>query len=169
MPKVYVTVIGGSKETDQRVLRIAEEVGRLIAEKGAILVCGGRGGVMEAAARGAKKAGGLTVGILPGFNRDEANPYVDIAIPTGMSQARNAINVLAGDVVIVVGGAAGTLSEVGLALAYGKPVVAIKGTGGVADLLAGRRIGPLTVYSASSPREAVELAFSLTERDVQTA
>jgi len=159
--RVYVTVIGGSGERDERVLKAAEEVGTLIAKKGAVLVCGGRGGVMEAAARGAKKAGGLTVGILPGFSRREANPYIDVAIPTGLSHARNAVNVLAGDAVIVIGGGVGTLSEVGLALAYGKPVVAMRGTGGVADMLSGKTIGNFKVHAADEPREAVELALKL--------
>ena len=82
MLRVYVTVIGGNVERDENVLKTAEDVGMYIAKRDAILVCGGRGGVMEAAARGAKKAGGITVGILPGVSRDEANPYIDIAIPT---------------------------------------------------------------------------------------
>lgn len=159
--RVYITVIGGSGERNERVLKAAEEVGTLIAEKGAVLVCGGRGGVMEAAARGAKKAGGLTVGILPGFSRREANPYIDVAIPTGLSHARNAVNVLAGDAVIVIGGGAGTLSEVGLALAYGKPVIAVRGTGGVADMLSEKTIGSFKLYAADGPREAVELALKL--------
>ena len=162
--KVYITVIGGSGERDERVLKTAEDVGVLIAEKGAVLVCGGRGGVMEAVARGAKKAGGLTVGILPGLSRREANPYIDVAIPTGLSHARNAVNVLAGDAVIVIGGGAGTLSEVGLALAYGKPVVVVRGTGGVADLLSGKMIGDSRVYTADGPREAVELALRLASK-----
>jgi len=140
---------------------MAEEVGRLVALRGCVLVTGGRGGVMEAACRGAKGAGGLTVGILPGESRDEANPYVDIAIPTGLGNARNALTVLAGDAVIVVGGGAGTLSEVGLALAYGKPVVALRTSGGVAELVAGRRIGGRLVASADTPEEAVELALRM--------
>jgi uncharacterized protein (TIGR00725 family) len=108
--KIYVTVVGGSR-ADERALRMAEEVGRLVAQRGGILVTGGRGGVMEAACRGAKEAGGLTVGILPGESREEANPYVDVALPTGLGNARNALTVLAGDAVIVVGGEAGTLSR----------------------------------------------------------
>ena len=161
MLRVYVTVIGDSVERDENVLKTAEDIGMYIAERGAILVCGGRGGVMEAAARGAKKAGGITIGILPGGSRGEANPYIDIAIPTGLLHARNAINVLAGDVVIVIGGGPGTLSEVGLALAYGKPVVAVKGTGGVADLLAGKTIRGKRIHAAHNPKGAVELALRL--------
>ena len=159
--RAYITVIGGSRVEDPKVLEAAEKVGQLVAEKGAILVCGGRGGVMEAAARGAKKAGGLTVGILPGQTRAEANPYIDVAIPAGLSWARNAVNVLAGDAVIVIGGAAGTLSEIGLALAYQKPVIALKGTGGAADMLAEKEINGHHIHGANTPQEAVEKALKL--------
>lgn len=159
--RLYVTVIGGSRVDGESVLRMAEEVGRLVAESGCILVTGGKGGVMEAACRGAKAADGLTVGILPGESKEEANPFVDVAIPTGMGNARNALTVLAGDAVIVIDGEAGTLSEVGLALAYGKPLVALKPSGGSAEIVAGRRIGGRLVYSAETPREAVSLALEL--------
>lgn len=164
MGRAYVTVIGSSAGAPERALRLAYEVGLELGRRGAVLVCGGRGGVMEAAAKGAKEAGALTVGVLPGLSRAEANPYVDVAIPTGMGHARNAINVLAGDAVIVIHGGPGTLSEVGLALAYGRPVVALRGSGGVADLLAGRTIGGRRVHSADSPAEAVELALRLAGR-----
>ena len=103
----------------------AAEVGRLLAERGAVLVCGGRGGAMEAACRGAKEAGGLTVGILPGSDRSEANPFVDVVLPTGLGEARNALVVGAADVVIAVGGGYGTLSEVALALKAGKRVIGL--------------------------------------------
>ncbi len=165
--RIYITVVGGSR-ADERALRLAEEVGRLVAQRGGVLVTGGMGGVMEAACRGAKGAGGLTVGILPGETRDEANPYVDVALPTGMGNARNALTVLAGDAVIVIGGEAGTLSEVGLALAYGKPVVALRPSGGVAELLAGRRIGSYAVGGADTPEEAVSKAFELAARARET-
>ncbi len=157
--RVYVTVIGSSAPISEGVRRIAERVGELLAERGAVVVTGGRGGVMEAVCRGARRAGGLTVGILPGVDRSEANEYVDVAIPTGMLHARNAINVLAGDAVIAIGGGPGTLSEIGLALAYGKPVVAIRGTGGVADLLAEKEVGGERVLAAATPEEAVEKAL----------
>lgn len=161
--KIYITVIGSSIVPDKRVYDLAYKVGYEIGKRKAVLVCGGRGGVMEAAAKGAKDAGGTTVGILPGFSRSEANPYIDIAIPTGMSHARNAINVLAGDSVIVVHGGPGTLSEIGLALAYGKPVIALRPSGGVASLLADRLIGSFKIHRADSPEEAVEKAFSLSK------
>jgi len=87
--RVYISVVGGSK-ADEHALLLAERIGRLVAQRGGILVTGGKGGVMEAACKGAKEAGGLTVGILPGESRDEANPHVDIALPTGMGNARSA-------------------------------------------------------------------------------
>jgi hypothetical protein len=118
-------VIGpGEAAADE--LETAEELGRLIAEAGAALVCGGRGGVMEAACRGARSAGGLTVGILPGRDRREANPYVEVAIPTGLGEARNALVVRSADAVVAVGGAYGTLSEIAFALRAGTPVVGIR-------------------------------------------
>ena len=100
-------------------------MGRELAARGAVLVCGGLGGVMEAACRGAKDAGGRTVGILPGTDRAAANPFVDTAIPTGLGEARNALVVRAADALIAVGGGYGTLSEIALALKAGKPVVGL--------------------------------------------
>jgi uncharacterized protein (TIGR00725 family) len=100
-------------------------VGRELAARGAVLVCGGLGGVMEAACRGAKDAGGRTVGILPGTDRAAANPFVDAAIPTGLGEARNALVVRAADALIAVGGGYGTLSEIALALKAGKRVVGL--------------------------------------------
>ena len=128
----------------------------------------GRDGVMEAAAKGARDAGGITVGILPGFSKEEANEYIDIAIPTGLSHARNAINVLAGDVVIAIHGGVGTLSEIGLALAYGKPVIAIKTSGGVSELLADKVIAGRKIYSANNAKEAIELAIKLINKTERT-
>jgi uncharacterized protein (TIGR00725 family) len=100
-------------------------VGRELAARGAVVVCGGLGGVMEAACRGAKAGGGRTVGILPGIDRAAANPFVDTAIPTGLGEARNALVVRAADALIAVGGGYGTLSEIALALKAGKPVVGL--------------------------------------------
>jgi uncharacterized protein (TIGR00725 family) len=112
-----------------------------------VLVCGGLGGAMEAACEGAKAAGGTTVGILPGADRGAANPFVDIAVPTGLGEARNALVVRAADVLIAVGGGYGTLSEVALALRAGKPVIGLDTWG-----IDGVRV-------ASSPEEAVTAAF----------
>ena len=100
-------------------------MGRLLAERGAVLVCGGLGGTMEAACRGAKQAGGTTVGLLPGGSRSDANPFVDVAIPTDLGEARNALVVRAADAVVAVGGGYGTLSEIALALRAGKRVVGL--------------------------------------------
>src|ERR1700704_747434 len=121
---IYIAVIGPSRATPD-VSEAAFRVGALIARGGAILVCGGGGGAMEAACRGARSAGGTTVGILPGPSREEANAFVDIAIPTGMGEARNALVVRAADAVIAVGGGVGTLSEIGLALKMGRPVIGL--------------------------------------------
>jgi uncharacterized protein (TIGR00725 family) len=100
-------------------------VGRLLARRGAVVVCGGLGGVMEAACRGASREGGTTVGVLPGLDRGAANPFVSVAVPTGLGEARNALVVRAADALIAVGGAYGTLSEIALALKAGKPVIGL--------------------------------------------
>jgi uncharacterized protein (TIGR00725 family) len=104
---------------------VAEEVGRLLARRGAVVVCGGLGGVMEAACRGASREGGTTVGVLPGLDRGAANPFVSVAVATGLGEARNALVVRAADALIAVGGAYGTLSEIALALKAGKPVIGL--------------------------------------------
>ena len=104
---------------------MAEEVGRLLARRGAVVVCGGLGGVMEAACRGASREGGTTVGVLPGLDRGAANPFVSVAVATGLGEARNALVVRAADALIAVGGAYGTLSEIALALKAGKPVIGL--------------------------------------------
>lgn len=124
MQKKIIGVIGAGK-ADQALLAVAEEVGKLIAHNGAILVCGGLGGVMEAAAEGAKSAGGITVGILPGLDKGHANPYIDVPVATGLGEARNAIIVRAADVLIAIGGEYGTLSEIALSLKTGKKVIGI--------------------------------------------
>ena len=124
MRERYIAVVGPSAGSPSEHV-IADEIGKLIAEAGAVLVCGGMGGVMEAAASGCIQAGGKTVGILPTESRLEANPYLTIAVATGMGEARNAIVVRTADVVIAVHGEYGTLSEIALALKVGKPVVGI--------------------------------------------
>ena len=113
----------GEAEAAQRA--VAEEVGRLLADAGAVVVTGGRTGVMEAASKGAREAGGTTLGILPGADRAEANEWVAIAVPTGMGEARNALVVRSADALVAVGGAWGTLSEIALARKAGKPVAGI--------------------------------------------
>lgn len=150
-----IGVIGGATATPEEAA-IAEAVGRYLAERGAVLICGGRGGVMEAACRGAKSAGGLTIGILPGPAREEANPYVDIPIVTGLGEARNVIIVRTAHAVIAIGGSYGTLSEIAYALLFGTPVVAL----GTWELT---RPGhpPPPIHRTTDPHEAVDLAFAL--------
>ena len=155
---MYVAVIG-SAECSAPVAEAAEAVGREIAERGHVLVCGGRGGVMEAACLGARAAGGLTVGVLPGTDRSQANPYVDVAIATGLGEARNAVIVRSVDAVIAVHGEHGTLSEIGLALKMGKPVVGL-GTWALSPPDG----GPDPLVRAATPAEAVEIALSLQNR-----
>src|SRR5207244_8678597 len=118
----YVSVIGPGAAGEE-LLAAAEAVGRELARRGAAVVCGGLGGAMEAACRGARAEGGTTIGILPGTDRAAANPWVSVAIPTGMGELRNGLVVRAGDAVIAVGGEFGTLSEIGFALKLGRPVV----------------------------------------------
>jgi uncharacterized protein (TIGR00725 family) len=143
-----VAVVGGSTCTPQEA-EYAAAVGRLVAERGAVLVCGGLGGVMEAAARGAKQGGGLTIGILPGSDAADANPNIDIAIPTGMGEMRNALIVRAAGAVIAIGGGWGTLSEIALARRTNTPVVGLHDafTHGV------------EIPRAKSPTEAVSWAL----------
>ena len=124
MTKPYIGVVGASKISSE-FEKIAFEVGFEIAKQNGILVCGGLTGVMEAACRGAKQAGGTTIGILPGFDRSEANPYVDIAITTGLHEARNLIIIRTSDVLIAIAKGLGTLSEIAFALKTGKPVIGI--------------------------------------------
>jgi uncharacterized protein (TIGR00725 family) len=121
---IHVAVVGPGSAGEEQVAA-AEEAGRLIAERGALLVCGGLGGVMEAACRGARSAGGTTLGLLPGDDRGDANPFVDIALPTGLGEGRNALVVRAADAVLAIGGGYGTLSEIALALRAGKPVIGV--------------------------------------------
>jgi uncharacterized protein (TIGR00725 family) len=138
-----IGVIGASVASAS-TLEAAEEVGRGIARAGCVLVCGGLGGVMEAAARGAKGEGGLTVGILPGGGGSEANEFIDVAVATGMGQARNAIIAHTCESLIAVGGEYGTLSEVALGLKLGKPVVSL-----------GSWEPDASVLRADSPEDAV--------------
>lgn len=127
MPTELIGVVGsGGEDEDAELKRIAEDIGRLVAESGHALVCGGLGGVMRDSAKGSKEAGGLTIGILPGSDPSAANPYIDVAIATGMGEMRNALIVRAARGIIAVGGGAGTLSEIALALKTGKPVVAVR-------------------------------------------
>ena len=122
--RTTVAVIGG-RTAGKALLKVAEEVGKLLAGKGAILVCGGLGGIMESASKGMKSAGGLTVGILPQDDKQNANAYVDVPVATGLGVGRNVIIARTADAVIAIGGEYGTLSEIAFALQMGKPVVGI--------------------------------------------
>ncbi|MCL6558377.1 MAG: TIGR00725 family protein [Firmicutes bacterium] len=144
----YVAVVGSS-DCDEEVARLAYRVGYELARRQATIICGGKGGVMSAAARGARDGGGRAVGILPGTNRTEANEYLDIAIATGLGDARNAVIACAADVVIAVGGGFGTLSEVALALKKDKPVIGLSFSFPEVPGL----------IHAKTPAEAVELAM----------
>lgn len=153
----YVAVIGaGDCADDDPAATVAESVGRLVAEAGGIVVCGGLGGVMAAACRGAKSAGGATIGLLPGTGRRDANEWVDIALPTGLGEARNVLVVRAADAVIAVGGEYGTLSELAFALKTGVPAVGL-GTWELA-----RRGQPVAAFAeATSAEDAVRLALAM--------
>ncbi len=159
MREPYIAVVGPSAGTPAE-LALGDAVGRGIAEAGAVLVCGGMGGVMEAAAGGAAKVGGKTVGILPTASRLEGNPYLTIAVATGMGEARNAIVVRTADVVIAVHGEFGTLSEIALALKMGKPVVGL----GTWELTkAGETVE--AIVRAKNAEDAVAKALSLVPID----
>lgn len=123
--KGQIGVIGGAV-CSAEIYEIARDVGGEIAKNGFSVVCGGLGGVMEAACRGAKEAGGITIGILPTSEKGDANPYVDLVIPTGLGHARNVLVVHASDALVAVDGEAGTLSEIAIALKVGKPIVGIR-------------------------------------------
>jgi len=154
-PCIYIAVVGaGSCGAEDAAL--AEEVGRRLAEAGATLVCGGLGGVMEAACRGSMAKGGMTVGLLPNDGRQSANPYVRVAIPTGLGEARNALVVRAADAVIATRGEFGTLSEIALALKIGKPVVGLD-TWELSKR--GRRTDP--IVRAGCAQQAVDTALEL--------
>ena len=157
--QIYIGVIGDAECTEE-VAQIAYEVGRRIGEAGAALVCGGRGGVMEAAARGAKSAGGLTVGILPGVAREEANPYIDIPIVTGVRDARNVIIARSCEVLIAVGGMFGTLSEIALACKFGVPVIGLR-----TWTIDRPGLSSPPIVEAKNPEEAVETAFRMIQKE----
>ena len=145
-----VGVIGGS-DADEATCATAEQVGHELAKAGAVVLCGGRGGVMEAACRGASMTGGLTIGILPGGCKSAANVHVTIPIATGLGEARNAVIAHASDALIAVGGRYGTLSEIALGLTLGKRVVSLDSwdLGTAADAM----------VVANSPQDAVRLAL----------
>ena len=142
---------------------VAYRVGKEIAARGGVVVCGGLGGVMQAASKGAADAGGESLGIIPSAELDDANPYCDYVVATGLGHGRNFLVAHSGDAMIVVGGGAGTLIEAAAAYQAGKTVVAIRGTGGTADEIAGRFLDERRtrrVLSATSAKEAVRKAMA---------
>ncbi|GAH51987.1 unnamed protein product, partial [marine sediment metagenome] len=154
--KRFIAVIGGGQPSPQEA-NLAEAVGRELAMRGAILVCGGLGGVMEAACKGAQSEGGVTIGILPGENRQAANPYVQIPIVTGIGYARNVAVVKSAQAVIAIGGSYGTLSEIGHALRSGIPVIGLNTWS-----LSRNGQQDNSIILAQNPTEAVNKALNLT-------
>jgi uncharacterized protein (TIGR00725 family) len=164
---ITVAVCGPGEATSSE-MAAAERVGKLLAEQGCVVACGGLGGVMTAVCKSAKQAGGTTIGIIPSYEHESANQWVDYVICTGMGQARNAILVATGDVVIAIAGGFGTLSEIGLALKLGRPVVYLPvGDSSMFDDAGIKRLKAAggAVEIAESPEEAVDLAKRLMERN----
>lgn len=147
----------GARDASPQALQAAEAVGREIAARGHTVICGGLTGVMEAACRGARAEGGHTIGLLPGRDRADANPYVEFVIPTGLNVARNAVVALAADAMIAIGGAYGTLSEIAFALQYGRPVIGL-GTWTFDD-----GSGRGDVVRVDAPLDAVEAAVAMAQ------
>jgi uncharacterized protein (TIGR00725 family) len=156
---MFISVIGAGK-CDEKTYALAEQVGRELAQRGATIVCGGLGGVMEAACKGAKSAGGRTIGILPGTHYRDANPYVDVPIVTGMGEARNVIVVRSGRAVIAIGGEFGTLSEIAYALKFGIPVIGIA----TWQLAKGGKSTD-AIVEVATPQEAAERAIGFAQSE----
>ncbi len=179
---VYIAVIGqgqnpGDPPLPPAVLDAAYRVGRRIAEAGAVLVCGGLGGVMEAAARGAHDAGGVSVGFIPGLDRQAANPYLTYVFPTGLGTLRNFLIIRSAQAAILIAGGVGTLQEATIAYDHRVPVIMVRGTGGWADrlpalLLDGQYLDErrkVAFHTADSPEEAVYLALRLAPQHTPSA
>ncbi len=156
--RLIIAVIGAS-EPEADIYDLAQRVGAQLGQLGIVLICGGLGGVMEAACRGAKAAGGMTIGVLPGDDPEAANPWVDIPICTGLSYARNVIIVKTGRAVIAVGGAYGTLSEIGHPLGENVPVIGLR-----TWEMARRGVPDDSIIVAADPRDAVEKALAAARR-----
>ena len=157
---MLIAVVGG-RDAPPPLLAAAEAIGREIARQGHTLICGGLTGVMEAACRGARAEGGHTIGVLPGLDPAEANPYVEFVIPTGLNTGRNVIVALSGAAMIAVGGAFGTLSEVAYALQFGRPVV------GLETWLIDDGSGREYILRATDPADAVRLAVAAAGGDAR--
>ena len=163
--KGIISVIGSS-EIDSETAEKARKIGQLIAKNRYILACGGMGGVMEAACKGCKEENGLTIGILPTGNKYNANPYVDIKIPTALGHARNTIVALTGDGIIAVAGNAGTLSEICFAWVYNKPICVLTNVKGWSSKMANQKLDHRRkekIHGANTPEEVVEKMIELIE------
>ena len=152
-----IAVIGGSRiPPEDNIYIMAYEVGRHIAKSGAVLICGGLSGVMEAACKGAKEENGLTIGILPSADEETSNRWVDISIPTGLGYARNALVVLSSHAVIAVDGSEGTLTEIGYAITFNKPLIGLR----TWQIKPYENICTSLIQDADTPEEAVEMALN---------
>ena len=147
--KPVIAVVGAGK-CSKKLRDMAAEVGKYVAENGGVIVCGGLGGIMEGAARGAKEAGGVTIGILPTDNKDDANEYIDFVIPSGFGEARNMLVIRTADVVIAFPGKFGTLSEMAFAMQAKKPVISVNAW----------KLGE-DIVQAETPEQAAKLAMEL--------
>lgn len=170
MKKLQIGVIGSAgweeypqKKPNKKTYKIAYEVGKLIAREHAILVCGGKGGVMEEVCRGAKEENGITVGVVSGNQRNQTNQYVDIEVVSGMTNAaEEALIISMSDGIIAIGGGSGTLQEIALAYRNKKPIVAIRGVSGWANKLADSYLDErslIKIASAGTPKQAIALLF----------
>ncbi len=168
---IQIAVIGCDEnehsEISPHIIAIAEEVGREIARRKAVLICGGRGGIMKAVAKGVFEEGGITIGILPSLSKSEANSFIKVAIPSGLGPIiRGSLIVRAADVIIAIGGGVGTLSEITSAYADKKPIIGLRGTGGWTDKLIDSYIDDrklVKILGEDSPKEAVIKAIQLAQ------
>ena len=150
--KPVIAVIGAGK-CSRKLRDMAAEIGRYVAENGGVVLCGGLGGVMEGAARGAKEAGGTTIGIIPSENKADANQFIDYVIPTGFGQARNVLVVRAADAIVALPGKFGTLSEMAFALVSGKPIISVQAW----------KLGE-EIQQVEDPLEAAKIAMELARK-----
>ncbi len=150
--KPVIAVIGAGK-CSKKLRDMAAEIGKYVAENGGVLLCGGLGGVMEGAARGAKEAGGTTIGIIPSENKTDANEFIDYVIPTGFGQARNVLVVRAADAIVALPGKYGTLSEMAFALVSGKPIISVQAW----------KLGE-EIQQVEDPLEAAKIAMELARK-----
>jgi len=158
--RTLVAVVGAG-DADDALAALAREVGAALARGGAVVATGGRGGVMAAASRGARRAGGSVVGIVPSTAMAEGNRWCSVVIPTGLGHARNVVTALAGDVVVAIGGGAGTLSEIAFAWIHGRPIIVVKGRGGWADALTRRGVDARRSSTITAVADAAGCAAAL--------